>query len=90
MTVKERINNLLHELPDSELPAVEQLLYSLAAHGQTPRAMAANTAERRARVYALAGKYAHAPTSADAFAARKREEVDLDQWRIERSQQPGS
>lgn len=42
--------------------------------------------ERRARVMALAGKYADAHSSVDEFLRRKREEIDQEEERRERRQ----
>jgi hypothetical protein len=43
--------------------------------------------ERRARVMALAGKYADAHSNVDEFLRRKREEIDQEEERRERRQQ---
>jgi len=85
MTVREEVIHLVEELPESDLLTVKRMLQGLRPPEEPPRVAAPMAPEeRRARAYALAGKYAHTHTSVDAFLASKREDVELEEERYRR------
>jgi hypothetical protein len=75
MTVKERLHELIEELPESDLTVAERMLRGLKLPTEKESAAATGTREeRRARIYALAGKYAGSLSPVDEFLARKHRE----------------
>lgn len=83
MASRERLHRLVEELPEAELPAAERFLEFLRQQSpetQAPSPLASlSPEERRARVYALAGKYASAHRSVDDFLREKHEEVEREE-----------
>lgn len=91
---KARLHQLVEELPESENHAAARYLEFLRDRGREEAAPSGNGQstetyeERRARIYALAGKYKNVLSSTDEFCRRKQEEIDLEEakWERNRSQ----
>jgi hypothetical protein len=82
MTVKERVHQLVDELPEEELLTIEQRLQELrhwteVAPEKDDRAETPE--ERRAGVLAGLGSLKDVPGSVDDFYRRKSEEIDQEE-----------
>ncbi len=72
MSIREEAHDLLDRLSERDLETVTRMLRGLVPPAEESRPAVPETQEqRRARSYALAGKYAHTHTSVDDFLARK-------------------
>ena len=74
----ERLLELARSVPPEKAPEAEALLERLIGGPDRPRL---SPEERRARVDALFGRYAHAHSPVDEFLRRRREDDDLDEGR---------
>jgi len=82
MTTRERICRLMDDLSEADLRTAERPLRGLTlVPEEGPAGPPATPEERRAKAREVYGKYAHTHTSVDAFLARKREEIDLEEER---------
>ena len=95
MTVKERLRRIIDELPE-ELPetAIEATENALRPY-QKAIALASGfrpvtAEERRARVYAIAGRHRETVPSSEQIAEWKREEIAHDEERSERRRREAS
>jgi hypothetical protein len=75
MTVKERLHQLVEDLPENE---AEQVLHFIEEKALQPK-------ERRS----VLGKYAHVSLSSEDFMRRKQEEIAHEEERSERRMRGG-
>lgn len=68
MSVKEELYRLIEELPEEKIGLARDLLTRLRGN-ETQE-------ERAARVRSVRGKYAHVPTSSEAYYRHKHEDRD--------------
>jgi hypothetical protein len=92
MTVKEQLLKIAEAFSEEELQPFEQKIEELYTEVQASRSAVSPAPiapdERRARTYALAGKYKGQLLSSEEFMRWKQEEIDLEEAKFERMFRP--
>ncbi len=84
MTAKERLHQMIEDLPEVDLQRAEAMLRGLGlpAPPGSRAGPALTPEERRARVKAFRGSAAHLPGSVDDFLRRKHEDTEREEARL--------
>lgn len=83
MTVKERLHNLIEEIPESELLTLERMVRGLKLPPKSNGPVLSEE-QRQARITAVRGKYAGSLSAVDEFLARKHQDTEREEERLGR------